>query len=71
MNTPLITWTCIVVLISTLFIVRLVVAWRTRHQTISRRHSKVVSIGREWEEIFVPGDRLIKNDYDYDEFDDM
>ncbi|MCM1504272.1 MAG: hypothetical protein NC127_03640 [Muribaculum sp.] len=40
----------------------------------SRRHPaprhKLVEVGDEWEEIYVPGDKRIKGDFDYDEFDD-
>lgn len=65
MNVPLITWSCIVAIIVLAFAVKMYVAV-CRH---SLKGHKIFTIGREWEEIYVPGDRMIKNDYDYDEFD--
>ncbi len=68
MNVPLITWITIVTITSLVLIFRSVLILK-RHHAIQK--AKPISVGREWEEIFVPGDRIIKNDYDYDEFDDM
>lgn len=68
MNVPLFTWCCTAIL----FLV--VLAFKFYHRVVGNGHRprhKLINVGREWEEIYVPGDRLIKNDYDYDEFDDM
>lgn len=68
MNIPLFTW-C-----STAILFLVILAVKLYHQIIMnshKTHCKFIEIGREWEEVYVPGDRLIKNDYDYDEFDDM
>lgn len=73
MNVPLLTWCCI----ATLFLVILAAKFYHFMAALKFRphdghHNRpIIEMGREWEEIYVPGDRLIKNDYDYDEFDDM
>lgn len=69
MNVPLITWSCIVAIIVIVFACRIYGSIRrTRHVAA---HTKLFSVGQEWEEIYIPGDRMIKGDYDYDEFDDL
>ncbi len=69
MNVPLITWSCIVAVFLLALALRIYSV--VRHSVHSSDRRKIFSIGREWEEIYVPGDRRIKDDYDYDEFDDL
>lgn len=62
MNTPLITWSCIVGLFLLLVIVR------STHSLISYRNRKhrFVTLGSEREEFFIPGDPVNEDDYDYE-----
>ncbi|MBJ2188430.1 MAG: hypothetical protein HFJ87_07405 [Muribaculaceae bacterium] len=66
MNTPLIVWICIAAVAAILFIARIVTD--VRHHRQSHRNFKLVSLGHEWEELYVPGDKIYhddpKNDYD-------
>ncbi len=71
MNVPLITWICIVAV----FILALVLRMRSTGCGHSRRqpsihHHRIIEVGNEWEEIYVPGDKRISDDYDYDDYDD-
>lgn len=62
MNTQLIIWTVIVAITATIFVVSLT------KELISRRRKSgapLLSIGEEWEEIYVPGDPIHHSDYDY------
>lgn len=52
MNTPLITWGCIVALFFIILVVRFCQTMKHNHKT--RRH--VITIGSEREELFIPGD---------------
>ncbi len=69
MDTPLITWGCIVGLFVLIIFVRLA------HALIfcAKGHHRFISFGSEREEIFVPGDPdpSAPKDYDYDDFDDL
>lgn len=67
MNVPLLTWCCIASVFAVMLLVRIYHLLRS-HFVAGHR---LVEMGREWEELYVPGDRLIKGEYDYDEFDDM
>lgn len=62
MNTPLITWSCIVGLLILLVIVR------TTHSLISNnsRKHRFITFGSEREEFFIPGDPVDEEDYDYE-----
>lgn len=68
MNIPLFTWSCIVGLFVLILLVRLVRAFRFGTK-------KVLDMGTELEEFYVPGDRLRRNgceyDDDYEDFDDL
>lgn len=67
MNTPLIVWTCIAAVAAVLFLVRVVSC--VRNHNSGGRHVKFLSMGHEWEEIYVPGDKIYHEDprYDYDD----
>lgn len=68
MDTTLITWACIAALSAVVCIAR--TAHAVNHWYYSRHRHNFLEAGSEWEEIYVPGDRRIKDDYDYDEFED-
>lgn len=55
METPVITWLCIVAAVLILFIVRLAQVRMAHHQHRALRH-RFIEIGSEREEFFVPGD---------------
>lgn len=65
MNTPLIIWFCIAIIAGILLIARIYNEIR-RHS--SRRRFRLLSLAHEWEEFFVPGDKIYhenpKDDYD-------
>lgn len=67
MTTPFIVWS----IISVLFIIGLALRL---HSTLTR-HSKsrmpVISKGSEREIIYIPGDQLHTDDYNYDEFENL
>lgn len=67
MNVPLTTWCCIASLFAVIFLVKL---YSMLHSHLVAGH-RLIEMGSEWEELYIPGDRLIKGEYDYDEFDDM
>ncbi len=74
MNIPLITWCCIAAVVMVIVVVRVSAALlHRRHMAAPSRHGRhrFIEVGREWEELYVPGDRIIRNDYDYDECDDL
>ncbi len=66
MDTPLITWICIVAAVLILFIVRLAQVRMASHHHHALRH-QFIEIGSEREEFFVPGDPLHpEREYDQD-----
>ncbi len=64
MSTQLIIWCSVAAIVLAAIVARVAAAARRHH-----RHMHIIEIGREWEEIYIPGDKLIKDDFDYDEFD--
>ena len=68
MNTPLIIWTCIAAVAAVLFVMR--VASSVKNHNRSSRLFKFLSMGHEWEEIYVPGDKIYHEDHRYD-YDDI
>lgn len=71
MNTPLITWACIVGLILLLLSVRLFQSVHMRNAHHMRHHIQPISIGSEREVFFAPGDQspLNPDEADYDQYD--
>ena len=70
MNTPLITWGCIVALFVIVLIVRL---YRAVTFCAKGRH-RFISFGSEREEFYIPGDPDIhkaNEEYDYKDFEDL
>lgn len=69
MNTPLITWACIVALFVIILFVRLLQSVHSHHE----RKRQLLSFGSEREEFFAPGDANPNTDgaYVYDEDDDL
>lgn len=73
MNTPLITWSCI----AGLFL--LIVIVHVCHAIIvsvkSKGKERIISLGSEREELFIPGDPLTRNleqhESDYEDYDDL
>lgn len=75
MNIQIIIWTLVALLSLAVLITRFSAVRYNRHDIRHKprpRHRRIniIECGHEWEEFFVPGDRRIKDDYDYDEFDD-
>lgn len=68
MPTPLFVW-IIVAIVCTLAVFYKIMGSLHHHKKNSRitRINRIIEIGRESEEFFVPGDRIIKNDFDYDD----
>lgn len=67
MSTPFIVWS----IIMALFIIGLALRLHsvvTRH---SKSHLPAISTGSEREIIYVPGDQLHPDDYNYDEFENL
>lgn len=67
MNIPLITWSVTLALVVLLIVCRFISACRF----CNKGHHKIVEFGSEREEFFLPGDRIISDDEDYEEFDDI
>lgn len=67
MSTPLITWGCIVALFAIVFLIRFYRACKS----CAKGKSRLIEIGAEREEFFIPGDPDLKclNDYDCEQFD--
>lgn len=68
MNTPLITWSCIVGLFVIILLVRLY-----RGASCSKSRGKIISFMTEREEFHIPGDpdpRKV-NEYDSDDYEDL
>lgn len=66
LNVPLVTWCVIAFAMVALIIVRIC----QKNYNFSHHHSRLIEIGSENEEFFVPGDRIIKNEEDiYDDED--
>lgn len=63
MNTPLITWSCIVALFIIVMLTNIVIA--ALH---NRRHHRFIELGSENEEFFVPGDRRNVDEHDDEDF---
>ena len=62
MNTPLVTWSCIVSLVLLLIVLRLLL----KNFSFNReKHNKFIQIGSELEEFFVAADTIEDDDYDY------
>ncbi|MDO4318995.1 MAG: hypothetical protein Q4C34_00325 [Bacteroidales bacterium] len=69
MNTPLITWSCIAALFIAIMLYNLIRA--ARHATRGSRHHRLIELGTEREELFLPGDPSYNvNDNVYDLNDD-
>ncbi|MDE6347921.1 MAG: hypothetical protein K2L60_04505 [Bacteroides sp.] len=67
MITPLVIWTCVAIAMLAIVVVRLICAvHRCSHNT----HS-VFEWGREREEFWVPGDRLMSDYSEYEEYEDF
>jgi hypothetical protein len=62
MNTPLVTWSCIVSLLLLLIVLRLL---RKNFSFNREKHNKFIQLGSESEEFFVPGDTIEDEDYEY------
>lgn len=69
MDTSLITWYIIAALSVMTVISRIAVSVRHHSQVSTTR--RFLKLGQEWEEIYIPGDRILKGEYDYDEFDEL
>lgn len=72
-STPLITWCVVVAILLAAVIVSLAVSTHRRlHQRrIMRPAHRLIEIGNERDEFFIPGDiKLSDKDFGYDDFDD-
>lgn len=72
-NIPLIAFATIAAVTLLLLTHRVFKTFARRHRlqsSHSGHHHHIIEMGREWEEIYVPGDKIIRNDYDYEEYDD-
>lgn len=69
MNTPLITWGCIVALV---IIIMVINAIREVSKSAKRRQ-KFLCLGSEREEFYIPGDRDLskKDNFDIEDYDDF
>lgn len=66
MDTPMITWGCVVGLFLIILSIRTIRSMKDGH-----RHLHIFEFGSEREEIFVPGDTLKIDDNDRDDIDDL
>lgn len=62
-NVPLITW-CVIAAFAAVLLLARVVSEMRGHR--ARRRTPLFSIGAEWEEFYVPGDKIYRNDNIYD-----
>lgn len=70
-NIPLLAFATIAAVTVLLLTHRVLTTMSRKHKPHTHaRHHHIIEMGREWEEIYVPGDKIIKNDYDYEEYDD-
>lgn len=67
MDTALFTWVIIAIVCAVAILYKVMDSLYHHHRKFHR--NRIVEIGRESEEFYVPGDRIMKNDYDYD-YDD-
>ena len=68
MDTTLLIWMCIAA--AALLAVSIRIAGELRHRSPRRHNIKFIELGSETEELFVPGDKTIKNLNDYNDTDD-
>lgn len=66
MNTPIITWLCIVTLLLLLILIRCIRAMASSSPKNKKRHTRLIEFGSERELLFIPGDPDPKSAYDYD-----
>lgn len=69
MNTSLIIW-CIIAALSAVTVITRIAVSVIHHSQVSTMR-RLLKLGQEWEEIYIPGDRILKGEYDYDEFDEL
>lgn len=68
MTFQILTWCSVAAIFVVIFTVRCIESMRHHHK---HSHNTPVSMGQEWEEIYVPGDRIIKDNDDSDDLDYM
>lgn len=64
MNVPLLTWICVATTVAMLVLIKLFYMYR--------RHSfpkHLFGMAHEWEQLYIPGDKIIHDDYDIDDDD--
>ncbi|MDE7026223.1 MAG: hypothetical protein K2O88_10165 [Paramuribaculum sp.] len=70
-NIPLVFFATVAAVTVILLCHRVFITWIHRYRVRSHRNRhSLIEFGSEWEEIYVPGDRIIKSDYNYEEYDD-
>ena len=70
METQFIIWTIVALIGAAALIWRIASSYHAQQHRLKPRH-RLITRAHESEEFFAPGDRIVKNDYDYDEADDM
>lgn len=65
MMTPIIVWSCVIAALGIMLLIKLIHAVSASHQS----HRRLIEIGTEREEFFIPGDRLSDDDDDCNEID--
>ncbi len=63
MNTPFLTWLCIVAFMLLIIVINICASIQRKHM----KHKPLFQIGKEFEEFFIPGDRTKEEDFDDDE----
>lgn len=69
MNTPIVTWACIVALFLLLVLIRCAKALHARFHT--QHHTHIIELASEREVLFIPGDPDPKTTYDYDNVEEF
>lgn len=67
-TTPLLTWGIIVAAMIVLIVITAVTSAHTRHNNRTAHSRKLIEIGNERDEFFVPGDRREIDRYDCEDF---
>lgn len=75
MNTQIILWSAVAMAAVAVILFKLLATLNNRASHAAHSHSavtspmhhrrfKLIEVGKEWEEFYVPGDRIIKDEYD-------
>lgn len=69
MSLKLFIWCLVATIFVIIFIVQCLKAYLPLRHKYHRRH--IVEVGQEWEELYIPGDRIIRDKNDSDDFGDL